>query len=255
LSALIPGLGQRFLNERRRATALFSALVVMALAFWPLRLPRIYEGIMTLIFTGAVLFNVAIFGALFSRDKITGTRLSLGWIPLGLLISYLGFNITFTALLVGSGFRTLRVASSSMEPLLKNGDRLVYDKHFYGSHSKLRGDVVVIQAKDYLRIRRIIALPGDTIEGKDRIVYLNGQPQDETFIEHKYPPGNDPALDSFGPVAVPAGEYFVMGDNRDVSLDSRLPEFGLVNNDAIVGRTLYFYKVGFGRGPLTRRLD
>lgn len=255
LSALIPGLGQWLLGRREKAIALFSGLIVMAIAFWPIRLPRLWEGLMTLLLAGFTLFNIAVFGALYDRDRTTAVRLSLWWIPFGLVISYIGFNITFTALLFGSGFRTVRATISSMEPLLKQGDRLVYDRRYYPAHAKLRGDVIIAQTSGGLTIRRIIAVPGDTIEGKERTVFLNGRVQDEAFIQHTYPLGNDPALDSFGPISVPAGKYFVMGDNRDISLDSRMPDFGLVDNDAIVGKTLYYYKIGFGPGPVTRRLD
>jgi signal peptidase I len=255
LSALIPGLGQCFLGRRDKAIAFLSALAVMAIAFWPVRLLRLYEGLITLLLAAILLFNIAVFDAMYSRDGSTVRRLSLGWIPLGLLIGYIGLNITFTSFLFCSGFRALQYTSSTMEPLLNNGDRLVYDKRYYPAHSKLRGDVIVMHTKGGVTVRRIVGLPGDNVEGKERIVYLNGQIQDESFVKHKYPLGNDPSLDSFGPITVPAGKYFVMGDNRDISLDSRRPDFGLVSDDAIIGKALYSYKIGFGPGPVTRRLN
>jgi len=210
---------------------------------------------MSLVVAGFCLFNVAILDALFSRDRESRTRLPLYWIPVGLLLGYAGFNIVFTSALIGSGLRALQSASSSMEPLLLKGDRLIIDKRYYAARPKARGDVVIVRRQGSLTVRRIIAVAGDTIQGQQRTVLLNGAVLDEPYIQHKYPLGNDPAMDSFGPVTIPAGRYFVMGDNRDISLDSRIHKVGLMSDDMIVGRGLYFYKVGFGKGPLTRMLN
>jgi signal peptidase I len=80
---------------------------------------------------------------------------------------------------------------------------------------------------------------------------LNGHPLSESFIWHKFPNSHNPAIDIFGPTTVPAGKYFVLGDNLDISSDSR--NFGLVDANAIVGKALYSYQ--FMSAPLSRRLD
>jgi len=72
---------------------------------------------------------------------------------------------------------------------------------------------------------------------------------DEPFAQHSLPAGTNPEMDSFAPVTIPPGKYFVLGDNRDVSLDSRIKEFGLVDGQAIAGRPLYIY-----RSPLKSRV-
>ncbi len=210
---------------------------------------------MSLVFSGFFLFNFAVFDALFSRDAQSGSRLKLRWLPLGIVLGYVGFNIVFTASLIGSGFRTLQCMGTSMTPTLMKNDRFVYNWRYYSSHSKTRGDVVIFRRQNSLLVKRIIAIGGDTIQGRGRTILLNGSPIDETYVQPESPMGEHAAADSFGPVTLPPGQYFVMGDNRDMSLDSRYPDFGLVSDDMIVGRALYFYKIGFGNGPLTRRLD
>jgi signal peptidase I len=142
-----------------------------------------------------------------------------------------------------------------MEPLLMTNDRFVYDWRYYASHSKERGDVVILRWKDTLLVKRIIAIGGDTIQGQGGAILLNGSAIDEPYLQHKDPTESDEASNTLGPVRLPPGKYFVMGDNRDMSLDRRYSEFGLVSDDRIVGQALYFYKIGFGNRPLTRRLN
>jgi signal peptidase I len=142
-----------------------------------------------------------------------------------------------------------------MEPLLMKNDRFVYDWRYYSSHSKARGDVVILRRQNLLVVKRIIAIGGDTIQGQGRTILLNGSVIDEPYVQHKDSTVSDAVTNSFEPVTLPPGKYFVMGDNRDVNLDSRDSNFGLVSDEMIVGRTLYFYKIGFGNGPPTRRLN
>jgi len=75
------------------------------------------------------------------------------------------------------------------------------------------------------------------LPGKDGAIIVNGNRMEEAYIQHL---GNPPAqLNEFGPVNIPPGKLFVMGDNRDVSFDSRMPEFGLVDEQSVAGRALY----------------
>jgi signal peptidase I len=90
-----------------------------------------------------------------------------------------------------------------------------------------------------------MALPGETIKIVDRVVYIRKPGQEgyipiiEPYANHKYPEADTLALDNFGPVTLPPGQYFVMGDNRDDSYDSR--EWGFVPRDHIIGRGLLIY--------------
>jgi signal peptidase I len=128
------------------------------------------------------------------------------------------------------------IPSGSMEPTLKPGDRVLVNKLSYRLHDVHRGDIVVFKRppseaddptiKDL--IKRVIGIPGDRIEGRDGVVYINGQPLKETYL----PPGT---LTSSLPLqSVPHGQYFVMGDNRCNSKDSRF--IGTIPKNLIVGR-------------------
>ena len=152
-----------------------------------------------------------------------------------------------------------------MEPTISRDERIVADVYYYREHPERRGDVVIVRSRsddsadssnrgrDLLVVKRIVAIGGDRIEGKDQQIFLNGQIQNESFVQHKFPLGRDPQLDTFGPVVIPTGKYFVMGDSRDISLDSRTPSFGLVDAQSIVGRALYVYQ--FHGHPLSRELN
>jgi signal peptidase I len=252
-SAIMPGAGQLFLGNRRKAFVFLVFSVVVASGFWPLRLPRSYPGIMLLICAIIVLWLLAVCDALFGRDRVSPGRLSKWWLLAALPLHYIGVNIFFTSLLFASGFRTLQSAASAMEPTIMRGERFVSDMSYYRRAPERRGDLVVVSRQDLLTVKRIAAVGGDTIQGKDQQVFLNGQLQTEPFVQHKFPVGRDPQLDTFGPVVVPSGKYFVMGDNRDISLDSRTPDFGLVDTMSIVGKPLYAYH--FSGQPLSRELN
>jgi len=242
LSTLLPGAGQLFLGRRKSAALLFGGLVAISVGFFVLRLPRTYPGLAFLGWMCLLLCLWSVFGALLARDT-SGARVSRWWVFAGLLLHYLSVNLIFTVLLFGSGFRTVKNASSSMEPTLALGEKFVVDQHYYRDHPVNRGDLIIFRRQNSSWIKRVVAIPGDTIEGKERVIVLNGEVKDEPFVLHKSRPGENSDLDTFGPVSVPPGSYFVMGDNRDVSLDSRTAEFGLVDSTSIVGRPIYGYHI------------
>ncbi|MBL7199993.1 MAG: signal peptidase I [Anaerolineae bacterium] len=128
-----------------------------------------------------------------------------------------------------------RVYGHSMEPNLHTDQRLVVEKVSYRLHSPQRGDVVVLRLPERgpeLLIKRIIALPGETIEIRDGVAYIDGLPLDEPYLSRK-------TGGSYGPFTVPEGQAFVMGDNRSASNDSRV--FGPVSLERVVGRAWVSY--------------
>jgi signal peptidase I len=124
-----------------------------------------------------------------------------------------------------------------MENTILIGDRVVTSRVSYLSGEPRRGDIVVFpfpddEEVDY--IKRIIGLPGETIEGKDGLVYINGEPLVEPYVVE--------ALDSdFGPYEVPEESYFMMGDNRNNSQDSRYWENKFLARDKIEGKAILKY--------------
>lgn len=151
-------------------------------------------------------------------------------------------------LLRASLFQAFFIPSESMEDTLLVDDRVLVNKVSYRLHDIHRGDVVVFTRPDDQQgdirdlIKRVIALPGETIEARDNVLYIDGQRLDEPYID-----GGIETSD-FGPTVVPEDEIFVMGDNRDSSFDSR--GFGSVEQDRVIGRAfVLFWPVG-RIGPL-----
>jgi signal peptidase I len=144
-----------------------------------------------------------------------------------------------------------------MKPTLLIGDHILVSKFNYGVRLPLirstlipvgtpkRGDIVVFiypedRSKDF--IKRLIGLPGDKIEIRDKKILLNGLPWSDAHginVDNLIIPGSVQPRDNFGPVTVPEGSLFVMGDNRDESYDSRF--WGLVPMKDVLGKALIIY--------------
>jgi len=134
------------------------------------------------------------------------------------------------------------VRGASMEPTLNDGERLLLEKVTKRFGSLQRGDIVVFRYPEdtkKLFIKRIIALPGDTIRIYRKRVWING-----VELEEKYVPDEFRAADFVPKTTIPVGRYFVMGDHRCDSLDSR--RWGTVESDKIIGKALVRF------WPLTR---
>jgi signal peptidase I len=165
------------------------------------------------------------------------------WLILFVPLSLMAADLLGLAATRASGFRSFVVPSTSMERTIQKGDRIVADMWYYDSRKPQRDDVIIFMNRNLFVVKRVIAIAGDTIVGRDGLIFLNGQTLDEPFVEHKGLAGAA-WLNTFGPVTVPTDKYFVMGDNRDVSLDSRSPEIGLVDMKSIAGKTLYIFVSG-----------
>ena len=135
------------------------------------------------------------------------------------------------------------VPTGSMENTIMAGDRILALRTSYWFSDPERGDVVVFEDPDdptgkTLYVKRIIGVGGDTVEVKDGDVLVNGQVQDEPYIK-------EITEGDFGPYHVPEGCYFMMGDNRNDSLDARFWENTYVEKDAILGKVVLRYYKGF----------
>ena len=127
-----------------------------------------------------------------------------------------------------------------MEKTILQGDTFVADMLYYHSRRPGRREVIIFLRDRIFYVKRAIALGGDSIQGKNNAIFVNGEEQDEPYVQHTR--RQDPDwMRNFGPITIPSGKYFVLGDNRDVSLDSRATEFGLVDEGLIVGKPLYVY--------------
>jgi signal peptidase I len=187
------------------------------------------------------------------------------------------FLIAFALFLIIRTFlvEAFRIPTGSMEDTLLAGDFLLVNKAVFGAsvpglRSRLpaftepaRGDIVVFvppHEADKNYVKRLVGMPGDTLEMHNKTLYLNGRPLDEPFTRHTDPqdiyasgmfwqcnhaPAGAigetcrPTRDNWGPLIVPAQRYFVLGDNRDDSEDSRY--WGFVERDAVKGTPLFVY--------------
>lgn len=152
--------------------------------------------------------------------------------------------------------QAFKIPSGSMVPTLLVGDHLLVNKFIYGikipfSDKRIlafrkpsRGDIIVFrypedQSRDF--IKRVIAVEGDVIEERNKVVYVNGVPLNEPYIQHTDRRSLNPfePRDNFGPFIVPKNKLFVMGDNRDQSYDSRY--WGYVDMKDIKGKAFILY--------------
>ncbi len=156
--------------------------------------------------------------------------------------------------------QAFKIPTGSMEPNLLIGDHLLVNKFVYGpggaervllpTRDVRRGDVVVFKypedpERDF--IKRVIGLPGETVELRQHRVHINGRPLDEPYAHYLPRPADadgyeytaQDVRDAYGPVVVPPDAYFVMGDNRDNSQDSRY--WGFLPRDYVKGRALFIY--------------
>src|SRR5215467_8593792 len=134
-------------------------------------------------------------------------------------------------------YQPVKVEGTSMAPLLSDQERIFINKFVYRFESIHRGDVVVFwypldRSKSF--IKRVIALPGETVEIRQGLVFINGQEIREPYVPPQYED-----LSDYGPVRVPPNMYFVMGDHRISSNDSRV--FGPVPSRFIYGRAVFAY--------------
>ncbi len=140
------------------------------------------------------------------------------------------------------GIKTYKVSVGTMMPSLMSGDRIMVNQKHYKSNKPQRGDIVVFKyPKDPSRefIKRIVAVGGDVIKSKNKVIYVNAKPINEPYIQLSDTGNNLEQRDNFGPHFIPKGKLFVMGDNRDQSYDSRF--FGFVGIEKLRGKALYIY--------------
>jgi len=147
---------------------------------------------------------------------------------LTILFSFLWYNYIIV---------NAQIPSNSMNNGIKTGDRLFGFRLSYISSSPQRGDVVIFkfpddETKDY--IKRVIGLPGDVVQIKSGVLYINGEIYSEDYLK-------EPMIGSFGPYCVPDGHYFMLGDNRNVSVDSRFWINTYVAQNKIIGKAFLKY--------------
>ena len=162
--------------------------------------------------------------------------------------------VCLAAFLITFVVQAFKIPSGSMLETLQIGDRLLVNKFLYGIKLPFsdrylikgadpeRGDIIVFRyprdpSTDF--IKRIVGVPGDIIEMRHKVLYLNGKILTEPYVQHLEANSFVMQRDFWGPITVPDNAYFVLGDNRDNSLDSRY--WGFVEREAIRGKAWRIY--------------
>lgn len=167
------------------------------------------------------------------NEKIKAEILS--WVKTIIAAVVLAFLVTHVLIV------NAKVPTGSMENTIMTGDRILALRTSYWFSSPERGDVAVFRYPDdpsMLFVKRVIGVGGDEVEIKDGAVLLNGEVLEEPYIQ-------EVTEGDFGPYEVPEGCYFMMGDNRNHSLDSRYWENQFVEEDEVLGKAIFRYYKGF----------
>lgn len=265
LTFLAVGLGHLYAGKPKRGAILFLAQGILLALFLPLLLvsPPLVILIVS-IGCGFAYFIYCLLDAIkIARDNKFGYQLKkynkwyvyfACWVIASLIIQPV-IEVTIKKNIL----QAYKIPSGAMIPTLLIGDHILVDKFIYKNHEPQRGDIIIFPypvnpSQDF--VKRLIGLEGDTIEIKDKQIYLNGEKYIENYIVNSDPnvmPAEKAPRDNFGPIVVPNGKYFVMGDNRDNSYDSRFWKF--VEKNTVEGKvkSLYWswdkesFKVRWGR--------
>ena len=153
---------------------------------------------------------------------------------LGMLV-YVGIVLAITFLIITFVGQRTHVSGESMENTLDDGDQLIVDKLTYRFHDPERFDIIVFPFRykdNTYYIKRIIGLPGETVQIADGEIYINGEVLEESYGREVM---QDAGL-AAEPIPLGDDEYFVLGDNRNYSSDSRDPSVALIHRKEIIGR-------------------
>jgi len=162
-------------------------------------------------------------------------KLNGGWLMLWEVVKVVAMALAIVVVVKHFLFQPFYVKGASMEPTYEDHEYLIIDELTYRFNTPTRGEVVVFRypndTSQYF-IKRVIGLPGESIQVRDSAVWVNGKQLDESAYL-------DASVQTSGSISLTLGakEYYLMGDNRSASLDSRI--FGPVNRTFIVGRTWF----------------
>lgn len=273
LSFLVPGLGQVYNGQETKGLFFYFLLSVwggllLSMVYYLLKQPVTPMNIgafCLLSFISFIAWLLIIIESIHSAKKISKDyklkRYNKWYIYLLVILIVQFVDLSAAVEIRENVIRAYKIPAGSMKPTLMIGDHLLCDLTYYQTNNPARGDIIIFKYPQDERIdfvKRIIGIPGDTIQIKNDDVYVNNEKLELKYIE-KYKDNRMEAdryqeslgnisyriLDDFkkheyfGPIVVPEDEYFVMGDNRDNSHDSRY--WGTVKRHKIQGKAIFIY--------------
>jgi len=249
LSLFWPGVGQVY-NGQARKGIIYFLLQLLLMPLFLLSLDSsyviIYVGL--LVTYAIILYFIVVGDSIYFSIKL-GSDYQLKKynkiiIYIGLIVFVMAFSSSEKYFVRHNYVQAYKVPAASMEPTLLIGDHILVDRSMSGRNPK-RGDIIVFEFPEDKRkafVKRVVAVGGDVVAGKDKELYVNNKLVKDSYAVHNEPyviPASMNSRDNFGPVTVPAGSYFVMGDNRDRSYDSRF--WGCVAQSKIEGTVKNIY--------------
>jgi len=243
------GLGQLYAGEPRRALAVYLGFVGLMIALFWGRIPATFVGLIAsllalLLYVAWVIWDAARIARL-KRDYVL--KAYNRWYLYIAVILIVG-SVPWSPVLARAPIKSFEIPSGSMKPSLLVGDYLYADMTYYRSAKPERGDLIVYSSPEHPKIKKVgraIGLEGERIEIRDKAVYIDGKRLEDPWARHldsqtiASSPSREARRDQLGPEKIPAGTFFVLGDNRDNSYDSRF--FGPVPLSLIWGHPLYVY--------------
>jgi signal peptidase I len=250
LSLVAPGLGQLYNGQILKGIIFFLAILLIPTILFLAGLQSQFLGLAAILVFTFCLWLFVIVEAFFAakRKKEVVLKGYNKWYLYLLIILLVNgtyfiprdFTEDFASGVLG--FRVYRIPAGSMEPTLLIGDYLITDSKYFKKNELQRRDLVIVQypkepSRDF--IKRVIALEGEKIEIKNKQVYINDEVLPESYVVHNDVNSDVAIRDNFGPEVVPPNHCFVLGDNRDNSMDSRF--WGSIPLGNIKGKPLYIY--------------
>ncbi len=252
LSFLVPGLGQ-FYNGETTKGFFFNFLIstwgglMFSLVYYILQHPMTKPGlavIFLLFFISIAAELLVILEAIRSAGRIgpdRRTRRYHRWyIYLIVILVVSGINQSVSTAFRENILKAYKIPSRSMQPTIEAGDYLFCNQLYYRDHNPAREDLVIFKYPKNEKveyIKRIVGIPGDMVELKQNTLYVNGKKVSEPYALYNHAENSEAA--DYGPYFVSDDEYFVMGDNRNNSSDSR--DFGTIRRQSIRGKAVFVY--------------
>lgn len=252
LNILLPGLGYIYCGLVKRSLMIYVALLIIFMPFAYLVWFAINRPFNILLFLFAVIliYSFLVIDVILIANKSKAEyRLKfynkwyyyLGYILICAFVLHPLFKLPVKIFIA----RAYKHPSGSMEPTLRPGDYIITNNFIYRFQEPKKGDIIVFKfPKDERKefVKRIVAFGGDIVEIRSKILYINNIAVDEPYKIINDPnviPSEQSRRDNMEPIEVPRNSYFVLGDNRDYSLDSRF--FGIINRSSIKGKVSSIY--------------